>query len=117
MSTENRSAHPFDRGLQPERTALAWRRTALALTVGALVGFRVLPELLGSWTLIPASAGIILASAVLVLASRRYREHHRLLTTQESDRIPLPDGRLAALVTVLTLLAGAACLLLALRPR
>jgi hypothetical protein len=47
----------WDPGLQPERTALAWRRTGLALTVGSLIGLRVLPPLLGSgwWRRSPCS--------------------------------------------------------------
>ncbi|PZF53302.1 hypothetical protein DEJ23_14870 [Curtobacterium sp. MCSS17_008] len=58
----------FDPGLQPERTALAWRRTALALTVAALVAVRILPETLGLWTVLPAGAGLVAAVAVLVAA-------------------------------------------------
>ena len=42
----------FDAGLQPERTALAWRRTALSLTVGSLIGARLLTEQWGGLALV-----------------------------------------------------------------
>ena len=106
----DRRDHPFDVGLQPERTALAWRRTALALVVGAVVGIRVLPALLGPWALIPAGLGIVLAVTLLVASHTRYRRQHELLTTASSARIILSDGALPALVAGTVLLGGLACL-------
>jgi putative membrane protein len=115
--SEDRFSRPFDAGLQPERTALAWRRTALALIVGALVGIRILPAILGPWALVPAGGGLLLALLVLVQSHHRYRTQHRVLTTSRTDRIPLPDGRLPALVAVAALLAGAAALLVVVTSR
>ncbi|MCJ1700307.1 DUF202 domain-containing protein [Rathayibacter festucae] len=110
MTSPDRAAHPFDAGLQPERTALAWRRTALALTGGSLVAARVLPPLLGVWSLLPAGAALLLSIGVLVASHHRYRAHHRLLTTADHDRVALPNGVLPALVTGLTILGGGLCL-------
>lgn len=110
MTDAHRSGRPFDSGLQPERTALAWRRTALAIAVGALVAVRLLPELFGVWSIIPAGAGLVLAVIILVAAHHRYRAHHTRLTNAETDRIPLPDGTLPALVTVATFGGGLVCL-------
>lgn len=100
----------FDPGLQPERTALAWRRTATAVAVGALVAVRILPEVLGTWALVPAGAGLAAASWVLVSAHRRHRAVHRTLLEADSDRVPLPSGRLPLVLAVLVSGGGAVCL-------
>jgi hypothetical protein len=77
--TPSRADGPWDPGLQPERTALAWRRTGLALTVGSLIGLRVLPPLLGPAAYLLAGLGVVASLAVLAAAHRRYRRVHRLL--------------------------------------
>lgn len=102
----------FDPGLQPERTALAWRRTGLALLVGALVGARILPHAVGDWAYVPAAGGVLAAVAVLALAERRYRAVHAGLTSPDGAAWTPPGGGLAALVTVLALAAGLAALVM-----
>lgn len=84
---------PFDQGLQPERTALAWQRTGLAMAVGALVTMRILPELLGLWALLPGAVGLTLAIVVVVAAQVRYGRYHRGLI-DPSLQPRMPAGRL-----------------------
>ncbi|MBF4618084.1 DUF202 domain-containing protein [Clavibacter sp. VKM Ac-2873] len=116
MSAPDPTGRPSDPGLQPERTALAWRRTALALVVGSLLGLRVLPALLGAAGLVVAAAGVVLALGVLVAAHLRYRQVHRILTSASAGpgTTALPGGALPALVAALTACAGVAALALAL---
>ena len=128
--------HPYDPGLQPERTALAWRRTALALVVGSLLGLRALPPILGPVGIAVAGAGVAVALTVLALSHRRHRRVHRILTAAPptaptapataaappatptaptaDPRVALPGGALPALVAALTACAGLAALILAL---
>ena len=83
----------FDPGLQPERTELAWRRTALATAVGSLVAMRLLPAALGDplWV-VPGVVGLVVSGAIWVRARARYLSSAPLL---ESGRLDdLPDGRL-----------------------
>ncbi|MDO4044021.1 DUF202 domain-containing protein [Clavibacter michiganensis] len=116
MNAPDAAARPSDPGLQPERTALAWRRTALALVAGSLLGLRVLPTLLGTAGLVVAAAGVIAALAVLATAHSRYRRVHRILTSASAVPVTtaLPGGALPALVAALTACAGLAALALAL---
>jgi len=83
----SRADGPWDPGLQPERTALAWRRTGLALTVGSLIGLRVLPPVLGPAAYVLAGLGVVVSLAVLAAAHRRYRRvHHLLLAARDAGR-------------------------------
>lgn len=100
----------FDPGLQPERTALAWRRTGLSMIAATLIALRTVPQLLGAWTLVPLLGLVAAAVAATWMAHRRYQAHHARLTAGEGDRVPFSGGRLAALTAVVTLGLGAACL-------
>lgn len=80
-------------GLQPERTALAWRRTALALATGSLVAGRLLAPGLGLWAWWVAAAGVALAGALAVVAHQRSARTHR-------------GGRLVTVCAAATLLLG-----------
>lgn len=72
----------FDAGLQAERTALAWQRTALALAVAALAAGRLLAPTLGLVAVVPAALGLVQAVVAGLAARRRYRAVHRSLSTR-----------------------------------
>ncbi|SDT64029.1 DUF202 domain-containing protein [Jiangella sp. DSM 45060] len=90
----------YDHGAQNERTALAWTRTALALLVGVVLATRLAAEPLGPAAVVFGLVVAPVAVAVLLLARRRYRRSHEAL---HADRA-LPDGKLPALVALVTLL-------------
>jgi putative membrane protein len=97
---------PRDPGLQPERTELAWRRTLLSIAVGALVSVRVLPEVLGEWTIVTGLVGVALTGVLWILARRR----HARVTAVFRAEAPggrMPGGGLLLALAVLTS-AGAA---------
>jgi putative membrane protein len=96
----------FDPGLQPERTALAWRRTALSMGVGSLAALRILPALFGAWAIAPAAIAVAFSIVILIAAERRYRRDHAALLNSASDRIPLSGGALPALMAAVTLGIG-----------
>ena len=107
----------FDAGMQPERTALSWRRTALSMAAGSVAAVRVFPVLFGAWTLVPTSLAVVLAVIVFVSAQVRYRRNHRALLESRTanTRALLEDGRMIALVAIVTTILGilAAVLLVA----
>ena len=98
----------FDPGLQPERTALAWRRTALTLAVGAVVSFRLLPPVLGLWSLALGVAGLLLSAATWILAGRRARRVQDALLQSSGS---LPGGGLPLLLALIVSSAAALGLL------
>ncbi|ALJ21311.1 DUF202 domain-containing protein [Microbacterium sp. No. 7] len=78
---------PVDPGLQPERTELAWRRTALAIGIGSLLALRILPEALGgaAWALCGV-VGLLVAAALWIAARRRY--HSAAAALARTGRMP-----------------------------
>ncbi|HEX9228408.1 MAG TPA: DUF202 domain-containing protein [Arthrobacter sp.] len=111
----SRGSRPFDAGLQPERTALAWRRTALAVAVAFLAALRILPEILGLWAHIPAALGAGVSFVAFLLTHRRYGRIHMILTSSSTDRVALGGGVLPALMAVATLGSGVLSLVAAAR--
>lgn len=76
----------LDDGLQPERTQLAWRRTSLAVVTGAVVGARLLPEVLGPVGLGLALVALFGAGGLALLSERRARQVARAF--RQGDRPP-----------------------------
>lgn len=89
-------AGPFDVGLQVERTALSWRRTALSLAAGSLVALRLLPEWLnGPWWIVPGMVGLLAAAALWGVSRRR---HDAFMSRVRLEQTPRVGGALALAV-------------------
>lgn len=76
----------LDDGLQPERTQLAWRRTCLAVVTGAVVGARLLPEVLGTVGLGIALVALVGSGVLALLSERRARQVVRVF--RQGERPP-----------------------------
>jgi inner membrane protein YidH len=91
---------PQRTAMAAERTWLAWWRTALAATVGALGVGRLAPELLGvaSWPYIVLGGGYAtLAIGLLLAGARRQRQLDEAV--RRGEQVPL-RFRLVAVFTV-----------------
>ena len=64
---------PRNPGLQPERTALAWQRSALALAAATIVIGRLTFSAVGLAALLVVALGLVHASVVFATAQRHYR--------------------------------------------
>ena len=107
----------FDPGLQPERTGLAWQRTCLAFLAGSLVAMKILPPILGPWSLLLGVAGVLESVLLLFVVRRRYLRHHQILTAPDGPPARAPDGFLPAALGATTLVAGLVSLALVLTIR
>lgn len=97
----------WDAGVQNERTALAWQRTALALFGGILLaarlGFRQWPVA----TAVVLAPALGLAVAMLRLSGRRYRRAQAALYDAGQRG---PGGRLPLLASAAITVLGVAAL-------
>lgn len=104
---------PVDPGLQQERTALAWRRTGLALVVGVLTVGRLSMEALGAIVVLPAV--LALTAALWVVAASLRRGRFAATSGVEAGfRDVLRDGRLPAAMALVVLVLCAVELVTAL---
>jgi len=97
----------FDPGLQPERTALAWRRTALAIGVGSLLLLRLLPSALGDSRWVLAGIAGLAATVLLWTASRRRGRTVDHALAHHGDHARLPGAALLLLLAALVSATGA----------
>lgn len=99
----------FDPGLQPERTVLAWRRTGLAVAVGAIAGTRLLIPTLGAGAVVLGLLGLALAALLLLGSTRRARRAQACLL-RDGNLVSGPGGRLIAAVCIACTSVGVAAL-------
>nr|WP_237728154.1 DUF202 domain-containing protein [Cellulomonas sp. APG4] len=108
--------------MQPERTALSWRRTALALTIGPLVVARLLAPGLEVGAVAVAALGTACGLGLLAASIARYRRVHEVLTGRPAPgrrpgfvpRAVMPGGRLLLLTALLPTAGGLVALAVAL---
>lgn len=99
----------FDSGLQLERTALAWRRSCLALGIGSVAALRLLPSMLGSvWWLLPGIAGLALSAFLHAWNHRRYIGFSTCLLGN-SDPSRRPGAGALIVLAATTMAIGAFC--------
>ena len=97
-----------DPGLQPERTALAWGRTSLAIAVNALLSLRA-GIVLGESSLIAVGAVLFAAAgATVAVGAIRRRQLSGVILTITAPRWALPG---VAAATGVASLAGVASVL------
>jgi len=78
------SDRPFDPGLQPERSLLSWRRTALALALVSAVGAHLTVGQSGVIAVIGGAIGVAVSVLAYIGAAKRYRRIHTSLSESTS---------------------------------
>lgn len=108
MIGHHRGLIPWRKGLQPERTGMAWQRTCLTC-LGVALCLVALDKSFHHVTLTIVAGAFTAASLFLLVASQsRYDDVHRSLTRTGPHR--LPDGRLPLALAVTACALGLVCL-------
>ncbi|MGB5952597.1 MAG: DUF202 domain-containing protein [Ornithinimicrobium sp.] len=103
------AAH-LDTGLQPERTAMAWSRTALACCIVSAFTIRWLPFYGVNLLLLP---GVTLVAAVIIAATQQHRIRLDVAAIRY-ERLPVTPVPLIALVGLCWVIGAAGLILVAL---
>lgn len=101
---------PWDPGLQPERTALAWQRTGLASCLASLVALR--DGIAATAPAVTAFAVLALAAALTVVVRSRAELPRRVRALRAGEPLPAPAAVPAALLCLLALAAATIGILL-----
>ena len=96
------TATPRDPGLQPERTTLAWQRSALALAGATIVVGRLTFGTVGAVALLVVALGVGHAAVIFATAQQHYR-----IRTGTSPVRRWPTGVHAVLLSVQVTALGA----------
>ena len=96
-------AQVFDQGLQQERTALAWDRTALAMIVAGALFLRGGGAPYADVRHLPGYAAVATGVWLLWRASRTYEQRHGTLRREESVTEPGWVRVVALIAVVLSL--------------
>ena len=99
MSGQPRPSNVFDPGLQHERTALAWERTAIASMVAGVLMARYASESLHFGFAFVGLAGVVAGAALLLWSAKHYDDLHGPLRSGESPVHPTA-ARVVGLGTV-----------------
>lgn len=105
------SDHVFDRGLQHERTALAWDRTGLGFLVAAVLTLRSGGPPFDDLRHAPGYVAMVVGGVLLWTAGRRYRR--REIDLREGRSMVQPGLVIVTGVTALLLSLTALLLVLA----
>ena len=96
----------FDPGLQAERTAMAWQRTALG--VGAIGALLVHHAGVASWGALPGALGLLTAIGLIVASEHRYE---RTVRQVRYGGAPVSRFLVRSLTAATVLLAASALVL------
>jgi putative membrane protein len=111
VTDEPQDDRPWDAGLQPERTTLAWVRTSLAFAVVSLLTARLAEEA-GVVAVVVSLSGIVVAAALVGLQARSHHVRDRGARTGSTQ--PATSAVVgAAALTVAFAVAALALLVLA----
>ena len=88
MAQNDRPESVFDPGLQQERTALAWERTAIASMVAGVLLARYAADSVHFTVAFVGIAQVVVGGMVLVWAGRHYDDLHGPLRAGESPVHP-----------------------------
>lgn len=111
-----RPAAVYDRGLQHERTALAWERTAIAGMVAGVLLARYSATSLHPVVAVLGVLQVVVGSGVLVWAARHYDDLHGPLREGQSPIHPLAAKVVGLGAVVFTGVATVIAVVIALRP-
>lgn len=106
MSRVDRPGEVFDRGLQHERTALAWERTAISSMVAGVLMARHAAESVHFAFAVLGLAQVVVGAAILVWTGLRYDDLHGPLRAGQSPVHPTAARIVGIGTIVFTGLAG-----------
>lgn len=96
-------AHSLDPGLQAERTAISWQRTALS--AGAFAALLLHSGGTGLGTRVPGAIGLVVSLLLLVVAERRYVDTVINVNAETTPASPQALRRVSLAVVLVALLS------------